>query len=163
MKMRPKVHTTKHYVSHTQTTTANGALDTFKFAEAVAVASKDAALEVEEGSTISAIYVEWWIGANQATYGTCTMCLEKVPAGQTSVTAAQLANLGAYPNKKNIFVTHQGLTPGTGTAPTPFFAGWIHIPKGKQRMGLGDVLVATSTPVSGGTISCGICTYKEQQ
>ncbi len=154
----------KHYVHLPRVVTATGVVNTDVLVEAVSVATVGAnEQEVEEGSLVKAIYIEHWYTADQDAMGSCIMILEKVPAGQASVTAGQLAALGAYPNKKNILVTHQGLTPSQLQNPVPFFNGWYKIPKGKQRFGLGDKFVMTSMAQSGAQESCGFSTYKEYQ
>ncbi len=78
------------------------------------------------------------------------------------MTLAQSQNLGAYPNKKNILYTTQGiLADANDGGPTiPLIRGWIKIPKGKQRMGLDDRIVVNITAV-GALRLCGISTFKE--
>ncbi len=161
--MRPMVHTEKHYVATTLTNIAVSGILNKTLIESVAVASKDATQEVEEGSSVSAIYVEMWVITNGTGIGSGLLTLEKVPAAATAQTFAQAVNLGAYPNKKNIFYTTQGITAGNAANPIPLIRQWFKIPKGKQRFGLGDKLNLNIANISGGFTVCGIATYKEQK
>ncbi len=161
-RMKPVIHSIKHYVSHTRAATVTGTTLALVIVDAVSVSAVGAATnQVEEGSIVKAVYVENWYVADQDAMGSCTMILEKVPAGQDPATTTQMANLGAYPNKKNVLQVHQGLTPGQNQNPMPFFMNWYKIPKGKQRFGLGDRLVLSQVAVSGGMETCGFFTYKE--
>lgn len=161
--MRPLIHTEKHFVQNPIFTVAAGAITEAVIATSVVVASKDAASEVEEGSTISAVYIEHWVNSNAAAQGSLVYAFEKRPAGATAMTFTQSNNLGAYPNKKNIFYTTQGLSPSESGNPRLAIGGWFKVPKGKQRMGLGDVLTLNISAITGGIEGCGFFLYKEQK
>ncbi len=160
-RMRPRVHTEKHIKQQSLLAVAGGAITNIGIATAVAVPTS-AVLEVREGCTISAVYVEIWITGDDAVQGTAIVSLEKVPAGATNMTAAQSAALNAYPNKRNVFHVQMGLTPPNTQYPMASIKGWFKIPKGKQRMALGDELVLNIHGQSDGVSACGVFIYKEQ-
>ncbi len=140
MVLRPKVHVEKHIVQRALFAVTGGTLVESRIALAVAVPTTSST-EVREGSTISAVYVEMWITGDDAVQGTAIVTLEKRIAGGAVMTAAQSAALDAYPNKRNVFHVQMGLTPPNTQYPMASIKGWFKIPKGKQRMALGDTLV----------------------
>ncbi len=77
------------------------------------------------------------------------------------MTYAQSLNLGAYPNKKNILYTTQGVIGGRDTQAIPVMRQWLLIPKGKQRMGLADKVEVTIASTGTAMQRCGIFTFKE--
>ncbi len=162
--MRPHVTTEKHLTQVSLATVAAGALTSIDLIDAVAVSDKNNPNEVEEGSIISAILNEYWITTdNEAAAGTCVAIIEKVPANAPTVTTTNMGNLNNYVNKKNILKTFMGLTnPELGVS-MPVLQGWIKIPKGKQRFGLGDVLRLTFFSQTGSLKICGFSIYKEQK
>ncbi len=70
-------------------------------------------------------------------------------------------NLMVYPNKKNILFYSQGVIGDLTTQSIPVVRNWFLIPKGKQRMGLGDKIVETLTATAAVIQNCGFSTYKE--
>jgi len=163
-RMLSTINTEKHYNHNAVFTVANGAITPVVIVNAVTVANKGAASnEVEEGSLVKAVYLEFWVASNTTvTGGSGTVVLEKVPANATAMTHANAINLGAYLNKKNVLEAHQGLTsPVNAAAPLPILMGWYKIPKGKQRMGLGDKIVVNFASITNGMAICGMSTYKE--
>ncbi len=159
--MRPVVNTEKHIVQETFSTTAVGVIDPISVLNTVAVPTSSA-LEVREGAKVSAIYCEFWLTTDDATQGSFVVTIEKKPAGVANMTAAQSANLNAYPNKKNIFFTKMGLVGNSTQMPVNVIAGWIKIPKGKQRFSLGDSIRFNLLAQSNGTNHCGFFIFKEQ-
>jgi len=157
------IHSKKHYVHLSNGSVASGAATTFDAVEAVVAPAVGDAQEVVEGSTIKAVHFELWVwGAGASGTDTQFTCaIEKVSAGQTPMTFTQSSNLGAYPNKKNIFWTSQGVIGGVDTQSIPIIRDWLLIPKGKQRFGLGDVLSVTITTLGASLQRCGLITYKE--
>ncbi len=141
-------------------TVASGAITNVTLINATAVPTGD--LEVREGAKISAIYCEYWIHTDDASSGTSVITLEKISSGGPNMLTTNAADLGSYPNKKNIFYTHMGLTPNNVTYPMSAIRGWIKIPKSKQRFGLGDKLKLNFFGQSNGLSVCGIAIYKEQ-
>ncbi len=160
--MRPIIHTIKHYVNFPVQVAASGARITITIVDAIAKgAARAAASDVEEGATIKAVYLEFWIASATALLsGTWTFT--KLPSNVNTPTFTEMANLGSYTNKKNIFVSGQGIVPSNGNVMN-IFKGWVKVPKGKQRMGLGDRLVLNLAAVGADVSICGITTYKEYE
>ncbi len=162
--MKPIINAIKHYVQLENASIASGARRSFQFVTAVdqntAGTSTD---QVLEGSIIKAVFVEVWMKSN-STAGTDNkfqVCVEKVPAGQASITFTQMNNMMAYPNKKNVFHFGQGVLGDLTTQSMPVLRQWFKIPKGKQRFGLDDVFVASMSATGAAFDSCGFSTYKE--
>ncbi len=118
-----------------------------------------------EGATVKACYVEFWVSQDSASVvGSYTVVLMKDPGGNAIPTTGNIAALHDYDNKKNILFTAQGLlTPNDG-GQVPVLRGWYKIPKGKQRLGLGDILRITIRNNNATAIDinfCGLIIYKE--
>lgn len=155
------IHSVKHYVQHSVFTVGLGAI--LQADIAIAVAAPAANNQVKEGSIVKAVYVELWITSDDAASGSFSFSIEKRPAAAVGMTFAQSQALFTYPNKKNILYNSQGLNnPRAGVA-MPVFKGWIAIPLGKQRMGLGDRIVYNVAGITNGLDGCGFETYKEYQ
>ncbi len=167
-RMVAPINSIKHYVSQTNILRTAGQVLEFVVSDAVAVANAGAnAQDVTEGSLVKAVHMDFWVidvGASGAD-SQVTAILEKIPANQIGPTLAQLANLGAYINKKNILYSFQGVLGAAvdGQATLPFIRGWFKIPLGKQRMGLGDRLVLSVVSIEESIRVCGLTTYKEYQ
>ncbi len=160
-RMLVPIHSIKHYVHKTAVTIGTGTNAQFVLVDAIVKGgTRSASEDVEEGAIIKAVYIELWLNgtANQI----ATWVLVKRPASLAAPTVAQMTNLATYENKKNIFVSGQGLTPSGGNQ-MAMFKGWYAIPKGKQRFGFGDVLSITVNSTGGNAIMCGLCTYKEYE
>ncbi len=159
-RMLSPITSNKHYVhipvftvtaaSRVQTTVVNAV------AKGTAITTAD---QVDEGSTIKAVYVELWISGVTANLAV-QACLVKRPASVSGPTFGDMAAMGTYPNKKNVFEYHQGLAP-TGGNQMAIFRHWIKIPKGKQRFGLDDLLVIVTSALGTNINVCGFATYKE--
>ncbi len=159
--VRPMVHSTKHYVQFSIATVVGGTPLQLIVANAVAVSAKDQVDEVEEGSTIKAVYAELWLRSSSATPSSGQAIFFKESSDTSPPTAIEMAALGDWDNKKNILYTTMGLFNDNDADAIAIFKGWLKIPKGKQRMGLGDSL---RWSVFCPTIDCNICgfaTYKE--
>ena len=159
--MRPRVHTEKHFVPNPIDTVVAAAIENIVFVNAVA--SPSAAVDVLEGSTISAVWVELWILADAQNVGSVIITLEKKPANAPNMTTINAANLHAYLNKKNILYTTQGLTSEQNANAVPIIRQWFKIPKGKQRFGLGDQMVLNISAAQEGVENCGMFIFKEQK
>jgi len=159
--MRPRVHTEKHLRQVPVDTLPGGTAINIVIANVVAVPT-DNAVDVREGATISACYVEMWITADMAQPGSTTLIIEKVQSGLTGATSVEMSSLHTYENKKNIFFTTQGLTGDSNANPIPFIRGWYKIPKSKQRFGRGDSLVLSIRSNLENLNHCGLMIYKEQ-
>ncbi len=156
------VHSTKHYVQYPIDQILAGVKQNVLIARAVDVAAKNVANEVEEGSSVKAVFFELWL-QNQGNLGEFICTITKDPENGTGPTFAEMAALADYPNKKNILYTTQGLTSNDGVSgPVPVLRNWIKIPKSKQRFGLGDSLNLSISNVSANDLNrCGFTTYKE--
>ncbi len=161
--MRPVVQSVKHYFQTTLSTVANGAIALINPVVSVNVTLANASNEVAEGSIVKAVYVEYWLTQASNSVGSFTAGLYKNPGGQNAMTTADAASLSAWDNKKNILYTTQGLSPANSVALMPLIKGWVKIPKGKQRFGLGDVLTFFIRNNNGvdDINFCGFATYKE--
>ncbi len=161
--MQAPIHSEKHIQQFGLTAVAIGAVGGFEVIKAVAVADKNLIKEVTEGSLVKAIYFELWVqSAVDTGLGAVTVILEKLPLDGTGADATAMITLNDYNNKKNILYTSQGLTPTlTTNNPQNFLKGWIKIPKGKQRMGLGDTFHLRVHAVGEALQFCGFALYKE--
>ncbi len=160
--VRPMVHSTKHYVQITFNTATTGVTEVETLAESVTVTLANLATEVKEGSTLKAVYFEMWVIGSSADQF-FTAAVAKLPGGVGNILQADLVNLHAYDNKKNILFTTQGLASNDGIGnPVNIHRGWIKIPKSKQRFGLGDRLqFAISSRGTADIDFCGFALYKE--
>ncbi len=159
--MKSPIHSTKHIVQNSLFAVASGAINNATLITAVDVAAKNTVTEVEEGCLIKAIYVEFWFTGDDAVAGTGIFTLEKISSNGPSMTVAQAGALMDYPNKKNILFTQMGLMPPNTQYPMAVIKGWIKIPRGKQRFGLGDRLMLNMFAQSDGLTGCGFAIYKE--
>ncbi len=153
------IHSTKHFVQTAVVNLASGSRTNVDIVSAVAQGSTlSTTAQVWEGEVVKAVYVEYWVSGDTASK-TVNAIVLKLPSGVGVPSFTEMNNLQTYDNKKNILVTHQGLAPSSGNI-IPIFREWIAIPKGKQRMGLGDkitmVIAATGTIVN----FCGINIFK---
>ena len=160
--MRPPIHSVKHYVQTSLTSIMAGAVDVTNVIRAEAPDDVDQVFEVIEGAIVKAVYVELWIRTNDTSPGTFVCVVEKRPGIQPGeISAADMAALGTYENKKNILFTSQGLTNDQDSLATPIYRGWIKIPKSKQRFGLKDRLVINVFAQALEQVICGMNIYKE--
>ncbi len=154
---------TKHYVQLEYAQLSTGQIRSSDLVDAVALSAVNLSEEVAEGSVVKAVFIEHWI-KSFAPAGTDTkfqMVVEKVPAGQTSATFAEMNNMHTYLNKKNVLFFSQGVIGDLSTQAIPVVRNWFLIPKGKQRMGLGDKIVETLSATAEVIQNCGFSTYKE--
>ncbi len=162
--MRAPINSKKHIFQISQATVSQAGKVGTIFAQAIEGAPSTPA-HCAEGAIVKACYVEFWVSQDSASVvGSYTVVLEKDPGGNSQITAANLAALHDYDNKKNILFTAQGLlTPNDG-GQVPVLRGWYKIPKGKQRLGLGDTLAITIRNNNATAIDinlCGVIIYKE--
>ncbi len=157
------INTIKHMVTETNTAVASGARKTVIVANCVVAPANADTTQVKEGSVIQALHLELWIRGEGAD-GVDTqqnVYVEKVPAAATAMTYTQALNPMSYPNKRNIIFSSQGVLGDKTTNPIAILNGWYLVPKGKQRMALGDkwiiTIAATGQPVG----VCGLWIYKE--
>ncbi len=164
--MLAPINSIKHYVHRANTSIASGSVSAHVVVDSTTAPGNATSADVTEGSIVKAVHLEYWLNSDGATGTTVQFVLivEKVPANQSSATAVNLLNLGAYENKKNILYTTQGNLGASvdGQSSVPILRAWVLIPKGKQRFGLSDRLVVSMEPVgSVGAAFCGLATYKE--
>ncbi len=160
--VRAMVHSIKHYVQITLSTATTGTRNGEVLVDAVAVPDVNTSIEVTEGSSIKAVYFEMWaIGSVSDQFFTAVLI--KSPSGLAGPTFTEMTDLNSFKNKKNILYTTQGLASNDGiAAPIAIFRGWVKIPKGKQRFGLGDQFTFLIASRGSATITyCGFATYKE--
>ncbi len=157
------INSIKHYVALTNASIASGAISNTTQINAVVAPATSNAFDVIQGAVIKAIYVELWLGSNEAgaSESQFVVTVEKKRDSEPNMTNAQALNLGSYPNKKNILYTTQGIVGSLAvTGAVPIIRQYILIPKGKQRFGLEDELMVNIAAV-GSLQRCGITTYKE--
>ncbi len=162
--MRAPINSKKHIFQISQSTVGQSA----RVNTILAVAQEGTPSQPQhlaEGAILKACYVEFWVSQDSASIvGSYTVILEKVPGIGGAISAANLAALHDYDNKKNIFFTAQGLlTPNDG-GQIPVLRGWYKIPKGKQRFGLGDTLsiaIRNNNTTAIDINFCGLAVYKE--
>ncbi len=162
--MRPIIQSKKHINQISQATVGQGLAVSTTFIQALEGAPSTPS-HVAEGAIVKACYVEFWVSQDSASVvGSYTVVLFKDPGNNAGMTTANMAALHDYDNKKNILFTAQGLlTPNDG-GQIPVLRGWYKIPKGKQRMGLGDTMKVTIRNNNATAIDvnfCGLVIYKE--
>ncbi len=158
--MRPTINSEKHLVQITLSGVTALDVNSDVFANAVTDAQGGNPVHVSIGTVIKAVYVEMWLLGTGQQPNTSTVTIEKVVGTGGTITASEMGDLHSYGNKKNILETHQGLIGDANTNPTPFFRGWIKIPKGKQRMGKDDRLVFNIKAITEDIQYCGLFIYK---
>ncbi len=119
------------------------------------------ARDVPVGAVVKAVYVELWTNTSSAQVGSQQALVAKFPAN-SGITFANHGDLNSYENKKNIFYTTQGLSGDSNSNPTPIIRQWIKIPKGKQRIGLGDKIQLSVASFLEDLSLCGLIIYKVQ-
>ncbi len=162
-RMLAPINSIKHYVQRDQASIAAAARDSILIVDATAQNAVTAVNDVVEGSIVKAIFLEYWLHSEAAAGSEpkFQLVVEKVPAGQSAITFAQMNNLMSYPNKKNILFFSQGILGDQTTQSVPVVRQWFKIPKGKQRFGLGDQFVVSISATSFTMVVCGFATYKE--
>ncbi len=129
-------------------------------AKAVVSTSANLANEVVEGAIVKAVFIEMWLRGQDTSAGSALVSFVKVPDGQ-GLSFGDQADLFSYNNKKNVLYHTQGLVNHSMDGATPFLRQWFKIPKGKQRMGLGDELLLGVSAQALDVNICGFAVYKE--
>ncbi len=158
--MKVPINSIKHIVQHTTTTVASASVTTLADVKGRAFQSSvNSADDIVQGTVIKAIFIELWLLGTSANASSFVIMFEKSPGGQADPTFTEMSTLDAYPNKKNVLYTTQGLIGSKDTNAVPIYRDWVKIPKGKQRFGLNDdfkiniaVLGADSMQFCGTTI-----------
>ncbi len=163
-RMQSPINSVKHYVQHSNAVVASGAIINQIVAVGVQAPATSTTADVRQGAVIKAVFVERWIVGDGTTGVSCqfTLTIEKKRKGEPNMTAANAANLMAYPNKKNILYTTQGIIPSAidGANSVPVVRQFFLIPKGKQRFGQDDQLIVNIAAIVA-LRNCGFETYKE--
>ncbi len=162
--MKAPIHSKKHIFQISQATVGQALVVNTTFIDAQETPSTTPQV-VEEGAIVKACYVEFWVSQDSASVvGSYTVILYKDPGGNNSINTGQMAAMHDYDNKKNILFSAQGLlTPNDG-GQVPVLRSWYKIPKGKQRMGLGDqvkVAIRNNNATAIDINFCGLVIYKE--
>ncbi len=158
--MRPIIQSKKHYVQTSLATVTAGTPTNIVLVKTVAD-TPDTVEEVHEGAIVKAIYIELWLRSGSATNSSGQTIFYKKSSDTTNPSATDMAALGDWDNKKNIFYTTMGLINDVDSLALPIFKGWIKIPKGKQRFGLADKFQITIFSPTVDQHVCGFATYKE--
>ncbi len=162
--MKAPINSIKHLINRSTIAIATGVLRNDIVADAVVAPAAAANTNVIQGCMIKAAYIEmWYVGAGTTgNIAAFTLTIEKLTGGQPLMTFTNSQNLSSYLNKKNILYTTQAINSSKidGANPVPMIRGWIKIPKGKQRFGLGDRLVVNTASVGPGEV-CGMFIFKE--
>lgn len=140
MPTKSPIKSKKHYIQTTLASVSAGAI-----AHVTAVTAIEGAMSapdhVREGDVVKAAYFEYWLQQGTTSLGSFTAIVYKCPGAASAASAADLAALHDWDNKKNVLYTTQGIAPANdANAPLNIIKGWVQIPKGKQRFGLNDRL-----------------------
>ncbi len=159
------INSVKHYVARPNASVASGSAIANVIVDGALAPATTNTFDVKQGAVVKAVHLEYWLWGGGAT-GEDTQfvfVVEKAPSGRASIGAAEMLNMQAYENKKNIFYQSQGVIGAgvDGSQAIPVIRDWLLVPKGKQRFGLGDRLVVSMTTVGTAMQICGQATYKE--
>ncbi len=158
--MKPVINSEKRIVQISLSNIAALATAGTNFVDAVQDPSATDPTQVAVGSVVKAVYVELWLLGSGQQPNTSSVIVCKKATGTVSPNFTQMQNLNGWEGKKNIFEMHQGLIGDANTNPSPFFRGWIKIPKGKQRFGLGDKMLFNIAAITEDMQFCGVIIFK---
>ena len=160
--MRAIINSEKRIVQVTLSQVLEGAAGFVDIVSCVQSPSATSPVEVPVGAVVKAVYLELWLIGELQTSSTATAIFLKLVGNSTSPSVTEMADLNGYEGKKNILEMHQGLIGPADTNPIPVFRNWIKIPKGKQRMGLGDRLQFKVKSITDTLEYCGLAIFKVQ-
>ncbi len=89
--VRPMVHSTKHYVQQSIGTSVVGTPTNTDIVSAVDTADKDLVNEVEEGTSVKAVYLEMWLRSAATAAASFTFIIMKRESGIAAPSASNLA------------------------------------------------------------------------
>ncbi len=158
--MRPPINSLKHYVQMTLQTAGAGTVIVPALARAVETVGGGAD-ECRVGSIVKAIYIELWVRAGDTAGGAFQCAIGKATAGSGGPTFANMGNLHDFNQKNNVLFFSQAQTNDQDADAIPVYRGWIKIPKGKQRLALGERFYVAVSGFILDVIFCGMATYKE--
>ncbi len=156
----------KHIVPRGVTAIAAAAMLNIPIATAVDTPVNTVNTEVAIGSVIKAVYIEMWVRGDDETAppANAQVTFEKLIGSSTSMVFGDASLINVYDNKSNVFYVTMGLvSAGTANSAIPFLRGWFKVPKGFQRMSIGDRLVLNIAALNHDLEVCGIFVYKEYQ
>ncbi len=156
--MKAVIQTNKHYVQVSLSTVLAGAATNHIIAQAKE--SPSGASQVRVGALVKAIFIEMWIRAGDTSPGSTLVTLYK-GSNDATMTFTEQISLHTYKQKNLVFYHTQGLTNDQDADAIPFVRQWFKIPKGKQRMALGDSISLSIAAQALDNIVCGFMTYKE--
>ncbi len=159
--VKPVLHSVKHYVQWSIFTVLGSAIQAQSIVDAVPALSVNDPDEVSEGEVVKAVYLELWARTSEVSPGSGQLIVYKIESDSANPTIADMAALHDWDNKKNILYTTQGLFNDQDADAIALHKGWIKIPKGKQRFGLGDRLQYSFSAAGAiDVVLCGFSTYK---
>ncbi len=158
--MKPVIHSEKHIIQNTLSTVAAGALEVHTIAKAVDTVGASNT-EVSVGASIKAIQVEDWVRTGDTSPGSFVYIIAKLPGGVSNPSTTNMANLNDWSNKNNVFYVTQGLSNDQDADAINISNTFMKIPKGKQRMALGDEWITCLFAQALDQIHCGKFIYKE--
>ncbi len=157
--MKAPIQSLKHYVQVSLATASAGTIVVTPLAIAAETVGTGAN-GVRIGAVVKAMYIELWVrgttnqGAFQVAFG-------KATGGSTGPTFAEIGNLHDFNEKANVFYFSQGLSADSNTFATPVLKTWIKIPKGKQRLALGERWYIAVAGLALDVDFCGTAIFKE--
>ncbi len=158
--VKATINSEKHLVQFSLGAIAAGTVSTHDLI--VAENTPAAREDVRVGAIVKAIHCEMWFrGGDDTAGGSYVAIIVKMNGSIANPNTTQMAALHDWNNKKNILWTSQGLINDDSSVATPINNWWLKIPKGKQRMALGDRLVLYIYAQTGITDRCGTYIYKE--
>jgi len=158
--MRAVINSEKRILQVTLSSVATGTTGYQTLVKAEQSVGSTDPTSVAAGSVVKAVYLELWILAGAQQPATTTTIVYKLATGADNPSSVDMGNLNAWVGKKNILESHQGLVGDANSNPIPFYRGWIKIPKGKQRFGLGDQLNFAVKSITDSVEFCGIAIFK---
>ncbi len=158
--MKAIINSEKRIVQQTLSTVNEGVTQTALVVECKQDVNPSSPQEVSPGTVVKAVYVEMWFFGLGQQQSTTTTVFGKLVGTEPTISSVEMGDLNAYAGKKNLFEIHQGLVGDVNSNPIPFYRDWIKIPKGKQRMGIGDRLFLAVKGITDDTQFCGLYIYK---
>ncbi len=159
--MRAPIVSTKHYVQKSIFQVPTTTVTSDIHVSATDLINVDVPEDVQEGSIVKAIFIEYWI-LGTFNEGSFVVMVEKVPTASANPTFTNMTTLHGYANKKNILFVSQGLVAEDNANPIPVLRQWIKIPKSKQRFGFRDQLKVNLISLGSDDLqACGFSTYKD--
>ncbi len=156
----------KHIIPQGVLAVAVGGIANIAIATAVDAPDNTVPAEVKIGSIVKAVYIELWVRGDDETGppANAQLSFEKLIGSSTPMIFSDAPVLNTYDNKSNVFYVTQGLvSAGTANSAIPFMRGWFKVPKGFQRMAIGDRLTVNIVALNHDLELCGLYIYKEYQ